>query len=129
MGFFDKLLGGAAAAPIKAIGDIVDDIHTSKEEKADAEIKLTEVVGRLQALQADITKSESQHRSLFVAGWRPSVGWLCSAGLAVNFVIAPVLSPWLTLTTPDPETMISLVLALCGIGGLRTIEKSRALTK
>jgi hypothetical protein len=129
MGFFSKLLGGAAAAPIKVIGDIVDDIHTSKEEKADAEIKLTEVVGKLQALQADITKSESQHRSLFIAGWRPSVGWLCSVGLAVNFVVAPILSPWVVLETPDPDTMISLVLALCGIGGLRTIEKTRALTR
>jgi hypothetical protein len=129
MGFFDKVLGKAAAAPIKAIGDIVDDIHTSKEEKLDAEVKLTEVAARLQSLQADITKQEANHRSLFVAGWRPSVGWLCSCGLAVNFVIAPLLSPYVILNTPNPDTMISLVLALCGIGGLRTIEKSRGLTK
>jgi len=129
MGFFDKLLGKAAAAPIKAIGDIVDDIHTSKEEKLDAEIKLTEVASKLQSLQADITKTEAAHRSVFVAGWRPFVGWVCGLGLGLNMLMAPLLSPWLSFQTADSDQLIALVLALCGVGGLRTVEKARGLTR
>lgn len=129
MGFLDKLLGKAAAAPIKAIGDIVDDIHTSKEEKLDAEIKLTEVASKLKALQADITKTEASHRSVFVAGWRPFVGWVCGLGLGLNMLMAPLLSPWLTFQTADSDQLIALVLALCGVGGLRTVEKARGLTR
>jgi len=129
MGFFDKLLGSAAAAPIKAIGDIVDDIHTSKEESLDAEIKLKEVASKLQSLQADITKTEASHRSVFVSGWRPLCGWVCGLGLGFNTLIAPMLSPFVVVQTSDSEQLIALVLDLFGIGCLRTVEKARGLTR
>ena len=129
MGFLDKLLGGAASAPIKAIGDIVDDIHTSKEEKLNAETKLAEVASKLQSLQAEITRQEASHRSVFVAGWRPSIGWVCGIGLGINFIISPILSPWVTLTTVDPDALLTLALSMMGVAGLRTVEKSRGLSR
>lgn len=129
MGFLSKILGGAATAPIKEIGSIIDDIHTSGEEKADANQKLVEVGARLQTLQAEITKQEAQHRTIFVAGWRPGVGWICVIGLAMNFIIAPVVAPIYEIVPPDPDTLLSLVLALTGVGSLRTIEKAWGLTR
>ncbi len=129
MGWLSKVLGKSAAAPIKEIGSIIDDIHTSGEEKADANQKLVEVGARLQTLQAEITKQEAQHRTIFVAGWRPGVGWICVIGLAMNFVIAPLLAPIYEIAPPDPQTLLSLVLALTGVGSLRTIEKAWGLTR
>lgn len=129
MGFLDKILGGAAAAPIESIGKIIDDIHTSKEEKLDAETTLYKIGAKLQGLQAEITKTEAQHRTLFVSGWRPSVGWLCTFGLFVNYVLAPIVSPWVSLQVADSDTLLTLVLAMSGIAGLRTVEKARGLTR
>jgi hypothetical protein len=129
MSFWSKLLGDTAAAPVKAIGDIIDDLHTSGEEKADASQKLLEVKARLQGLQADITKQEAGHRSVFVAGWRPSIGWVCGIGLGINFIVAPLVSPWTTLQTVDPDALLALSLSMMGVAGLRTVEKARGLSK
>jgi len=129
MGFFKKLIGEAAAAPVKEIGKIIDNVHTSREEELNAEQKLTETVTALQKLQAQITISESKHRSVFVAGWRPAVGWVSVIGLFFNFIIAPALSPWVEFETSDPEQLLALILGLSGIAGYRTIEKSLGLTR
>ncbi len=131
MGFFDKLLGSAAAAPIKAIGDIVDDIHTSKEESLDAEIKLKEVASKLQSLQADITKTEASHRSVFVAGWRPSLMYLCIMILGFNYIIAPLSASFghPIQQVADPDHIFNLVMAAMGMAGLRTLEKRNGLTR
>jgi len=129
MSFFKKLIGEAAAAPVKEIGKIIDNVHTSREEELSAEQKLTETVTSLQRLQAQITKSESQHRSIFVAGWRPACGWVCVTGLFFNFIVAPLLSPWVTIETSETGQLLALVLGLCGVAGYRTIEKSLGLTR
>lgn len=129
MGFLSKLLGETAAAPISAIGDIIDDIHTSKEEKLEAEQILYKIEAKLQSAQAEITKSESQHRTVFVAGWRPFIGWICGTGIAINFVVAPLMSPFYMIQTTDPDSLFTLALAMMGVAGLRTVEKARGLTK
>jgi hypothetical protein len=79
-----------------------------------------------------------------VAGWRPFIGWGCSLGLAWKFLIAPflvyitsvlatILANPQALTIPLPEInageLIPLVLALLGLGGLRSWEKDKGLTK
>ena len=74
---------------------------------------------------------------MFVAGWRPAVGWLCVAGLAAEWVVLPILgSYWAmlhgaTLPLPELETgeLLTLLTGMLGMGGLRTWEKSRGLTK
>jgi hypothetical protein len=129
MSFFSKLIGDGAARPVEAIGKIIDDLHTSKEEQLEAEQVLVNVQAKLQGLQAEITKQEASHRSVFIAGWRPSLGWVCSLGFAVNFIVAPAVSPWYEINTADADTMLSLALAMMGIAGLRTVEKARGLTR
>ena len=131
MGFFKKLIGEAAAAPVKEIGKIIDNVHTSREEELNAEQKLTETVTALQRLQAQITISESKHRSVFVAGWRPGLAWLCVFILFFNYVVVPVMGVFEIKIEgiADPEHIENIVLALAGIASLRTIEKARGLTR
>jgi hypothetical protein len=126
MGWFEKILGGTAAAPIKAIGDIVDNIHTSDEEKKTAEIKLQEVSNSLIRLQAEITKTEAAHRSVFVAGWRPAVGWCCALVFLQHYVIGPIAG---IETQLSPEHMENILYAMMGVAGLRTVEKAKGLTR
>lgn len=86
--------------------------------------------------QLKINEMEAQHRSLFVAGWRPAIGWICVAGLAYNFLLYPLLTWWAVSSgadfTPPPllsENLMELVLAMLGLGALRTFEKFKGVTK
>ena len=76
-------------------------------------------------LQAEINKIEASHRSIFVAGWRPAIGWVCAAGLAFPFLVNPVLQWWSGSPGPEmpTEALTSLIIALLGLGSLRTVEK------
>lgn len=136
MGFFAKLFGAGAAAPIEAIGSAFDKLFTSDEEKLDKQALLARIAQRPQLLQAEINRIEAGHRSLFVAGWRPFIGWVCGAGFLWAFLGHPVFE-WvvaargLDLTPPAiaTENMMELVLALLGLGGLRTVEKLQGRAK
>jgi hypothetical protein len=85
--------------------------------------------------QMEINKQEAAHRTVFVAGWRPSIGWICSAGLAYQFVLLPILS-WVALAqgipVPPPielSALIPLLMGMLGLGGLRTYEKKNGIAK
>lgn len=131
MGIFSKLLGGGAAKPIEAIGNTFDQLFTSDEERLQAEAVLTKLAQKPHILQAEINKIEAGHRSMFVAGWRPMIGWVCGVGLAFPFIANPILQ-WAT-GDPGPvlptEALTSMVLALLGLGTLRTVEKLQGKSK
>jgi len=126
-----KLFGAGIAEPINAIGKIVDDVYTSEEERLTAAELLLRIEQEPHKLQAEINKLEASHRSLFVAGWRPAIGWVCSVGLAFVFLFNPIIQ-WST-GKPGPEmpleAMTTLVVSLLGLGGLRTFEKVMGRTK
>lgn len=87
--------------------------------------------------QIEVNKAEAQHKSLFVSGWRPSVGWICSIAMGYHFVLQPVIVFAATAagaTLPDlPEfdmdSLMTVLLGMLGLGGLRTYEKQKGLTK
>jgi hypothetical protein len=131
MSFFSKLIGDGAARPVEAIGKIIDDLHTSKEEQLEAEQVLVNVQAKLQGLQAEITKQEASHRSVFVAGWRPGLMWLCIAILGFNYLVAPVALSFghIVPQIADPDHIFNLVIAAMGMASLRTIEKRNGITR
>jgi hypothetical protein len=84
-------------------------------------------------LQTKINEIEAGHRTLFVAGWRPFIGWICGVALAYNFVIRDLFI-WITKTTDAPpalqmEHLMTVLLGMLGLGGLRTFEKIKDKTK
>lgn len=87
--------------------------------------------------QTDINKAEAQHRSIFVAGWRPFIGWTCGVALAYHFVVAPLIlfgAGWAGADIPDlpqfdMESLMTVLLGMLGLGGMRTFEKAKGLTK
>lgn len=131
MSLLRSLLGGAAAQPIEAIGNVVDQLFTSDEEKAQAQMVLEKIRQSPHILQAEINKIEAQHRSVFVAGWRPFIGWICGVGLFFTFIINPLLQWWSGQEGPalPLDAMTMLVTALLGLGGLRTFEKLNGRAK
>ncbi len=87
--------------------------------------------------QLEINKAEAQHKSIFVAGWRPFIGWTCGVALCWHFVLAPVtmfLCAYLGVTIQelpsfDMGSLLTILGGLLGLGSLRTYEKQKGLTK
>ena len=87
--------------------------------------------------QLEINKAEASHRSIFVSGWRPSVGWVCSIAMAYHFVLQPLIIFGVTvagvaipeLPKFDMNSLMTVLMGMLGLGGLRTFEKTKGLTK
>ncbi|MBS0289289.1 MAG: hypothetical protein JSS07_04530 [Proteobacteria bacterium] len=111
--------------PIETIGLVLDKLFTSEEEKTQAKAVMEKLRQNPSALQVELNKNESQHRSLMVAGWRPFIGWVCGFGLANVFVFNPWLQWLCGIQGPQLplDVMMELVIAMLGLGTLRTFEK------
>ena len=136
-GFLAGLIGKGAAEPIEAIGNIVDGLFTSDEERLDKQTILARIGMQPRLVQMEINKIEAQHRSIFVAGWRPFIGWVCGLALAYNFIARDLLVYAITVidkTVPAPpalqlEHLMTVLVGLLGLGGLRTVEKLKGRAK
>ena len=111
-----------------------------KEKRAAAEreieAQLTTHLAQIDLAQLDINKTEAAHRSVFVSGWRPMIGWTCGAAMALNFLIFPLASFVLAQTghlvklpNLDMTQMMPVLMGMLGLGGLRTVEKLKQVSK
>ena len=73
--------------------------------------------------QLEVNKVEAASDSVFVAGWRPAVGWICAIALAYSTMLIPFLDIWFTVPTLDTDLLRTVLLGMLGMGGLRTVEK------
>ena len=73
--------------------------------------------------QLEINKVEAAHKSLFVAGWRPAIGWGCMLGLLYNTIIANVLSIWIEVPEVDTTLLVPVMMGMLGLGAMRSYEK------
>ena len=113
---------------------IIDRVIPDKAAAAQAQAELVkmQVSGELEQLagQLEVNKVEAAHQSLFVAGWRPFIGWVCGAALAYQFVIRPIVTwavPSMGYTIAEmpglDDNLWELLTGMLGLGGLRTYEK------
>ena len=111
-----------------------------KEAKAKAEreieAQLTTHLAKIDLAQLDINKTEAAHRSIFVAGWRPFIGWSCGIALCWTYVATPILHFVLAQTghlvelpAMDMSQMMPVLMGMLGLGGLRTFEKFKKVSK
>ena len=135
MGILSSLFGGGKggiAEPIDAIANLIDSVFTSDEEKAQGLLLKQRLALKPALMQAEINKVQAGHRSIFVAGARPFLMWVCGLGFLFAFVINPVLQ-WLAPALGSPElpldAMLELTLAMLGLAGLRTVEKLNGKAK
>jgi hypothetical protein len=129
------LLGGKGGA-LKTIAKVVDEIHTSEEEKLDKKILMQRIQQKLAEKQLDVNAKEATHRSVFVAGWRPAIGWVGAFALMFEFILSPCIEWYskfagLNLTAPAIETgsLLAIVTSMLGVAGMRSFEKAKGLTK
>jgi len=131
MGLLSFLFGGGISKAATGIADAVDRFVETPEEKEAAAILRTKILQRPDKWQAEINRTEALHRSIFVAGWRPAIGWICAMALAWGWIVGPTLEffiPDRTMPVIEVGQAISLVMALLGLAATRTYEKQKGLT-
>lgn len=138
MGWLAKLFGvGGGTDAVTAVGNAFDAVFTSDEERAQAKALLEKLKQQPAALQVELNKVEASHRSTFVAGWRPFVGWVCGVGFGYHFVIQPFLLfivAWSGADMPalpefDMTSLQTVLMGMLGLGSLRTFEKLKGKAK
>ena len=133
MGWFSKLTGGGGVVePVVAIGNVIDQLFTSDEERAAGELLKQKLAQAPMLAQTEINKVQAGHRSTFVAGARPFLMWVCGFGLLFAFVINPIIE-WIAPKRGSPdlplEAMMELTIAMLGLATLRTVEKVKGVSK
>jgi|TARA_R110002020_G_scaffold65563_3_gene173133 hypothetical protein len=125
---------------LPVVGDVLDRFFPNKEERAKAEreieAKLTAHLASIDLAQLEVNKQEASHRSLLVAGWRPFVGWTCGLALFYTYLIQPMATFVLAQTghliqlpPVDLSAMMPVLLGMLGLGGLRSFEKYKGVSK
>lgn len=143
MSIISNLLGSGNV--VKSVGDTLDNLFTSDEERQEAENELTKAQRRFDHLadklvaqqniaQTEVNKVEAASSSLFQAGWRPAIGWIGVLALAYQFVIYPMLL-WLIAFVPEIKTppaleanmMFTIITGMLGIAGMRSLDKIKGV--
>ncbi len=130
-----------AAFPIigDIIGKVIDRVLPDKaaNDAAKATLLQMQVSGELKEVtdQLAVNLAEAQSKSVFVAGWRPFVGWVCGAAFAWSFVLQPFLMFGAAVThhavdpkilpTLDLATMMPVLLGMLGLGAMRSYDKAQ----
>lgn len=119
--------------------DLIGRFFPDPEKKREAEMELMRMAaeGELKQViaQLEINAREAMHPSIFVAGWRPFFGWCGGCAFLYSTIAQPLLS-WYGATKgwPQPpalnmDLLWVVITGMLGIGGLRTFEKSKGVSK
>ena len=121
----------------EVIDRLVPDKNAASKAKREMEKALidAETAGILG--QLEINKIEAAHRSIWTSGWRPFCGWVAGSALLYHYVLQPIIVFGLALTettTPalptfDMQSLMTILMGMLGLGGMRSFEKFKGLTK
>jgi|TARA_R100001224_G_scaffold97971_1_gene68179 hypothetical protein len=126
---------------LPAVTDVIGRfLPEDKEARAKAERQLEKQLAthlaKIDLAQLDINKTEAAHRSVFVSGWRPFIGWSCGVALAWSYVVTPILTFILAQTgylvelpSMNLGEMMPVLMGMLGLGGLRTFEKFKKVSR
>ncbi len=121
---------------VGAVGKVLDKFVADKDLKAKLEHEIETAMLEQNLAQMEVNKTEAAHKSLFVSGWRPAVGWVAVSALAWHFILAPALVFAFAVAgynEPLPEIDIgplnTILMAMLGMSGLRSFEKSKGVAR
>ena len=127
---------GIAESVIGVAGKVLDKFVEDKDLKNKLDAELRSQLINLDALQAQTNLEQAKHDSIFVAGARPAIMWICAFALAWQYIIAQMASwglaiwyPVITLPALGTEELTGLVMALLGLGAARSYEKSKGVAR
>lgn len=106
---------------------LVDLVRKFIPDRAAQDAAIAEINTAVNAAAAQVGAAmveDSKSASRFNSGWRPALGWICALGLGMHYLFFPVAGMFIYVKSPlDVGALLSLVTALLGLGGLRTVER------
>lgn len=124
---------------IPLLGTLLDRILPDKNaaQKAKDELAILAARGELDLLlgQLNVNAEEAKSDNLFVAGWRPSIGWVCSVAFAYHFVFYPIVISIAAISGADTShlpvfdmsSLMTVLGGMLGLGAFRTLEKVKGV--
>ena len=134
------MLGTLVSTILPLAETVIDRVVPDKNAKAkalqDLEHMLVEAETKGQLAQIEVNKIEAGSRSVWTSGWRPFIGWTCGFAMAYAYVVQPILvfilaqSGYLIdLPRVELAEMMPILLGMLGLGGLRSFEKYKKISK
>ena len=122
---------------IVPISDILEKLIPDKDLKIRLKHELESELHKANLAQLKVNQQEAAHNSLFVAGWRPFIGWVCGVALCWHFILQPItvmiirLAGYEQVILPDFDfsQLSTILMGMLGLGGLRTFEKMKGLSR
>jgi hypothetical protein len=126
---------------IGPVTGLLDKFVEDKDQKARLAHEIATMSERhaqdLAIAQIEVNKAEAASGSIFKGGWRPAIGWVCASAFAYHFVLQPVivfgvLSAGVDLPALpefDMASLMTVMMGMLGLGGLRTYEKQKGISK
>ena len=132
-----SFIGGSIGDAFQKIMSVFKvDPTVALQSRTDIEKIQLELQGKLVdqvTQQIAVNQAEAANRSVFVAGWRPAIGWICGLALFTDFIVGPIgtwIAALLKHPTPFPQldlgSLLPLLLGMLGLGAMRTAEKINA---
>ena len=129
-----------AQSLVAPVTGILDKFIEDKDQKAAMAHEIATIADKQANEQAkaqiQLNAVEAAHNSMFVAGWRPSIGWVCSLAMLMNFILLPLINAGLEfggvdlhIDLIDMETMMPVLFGMLGLGGMRTAEKIKGVQR
>lgn len=128
---------------IESVGKVAGDLITTDKERMQLELEGRKIDQSVDLAQISVNNTEAQHASVFVAGWRPAIGWIGAAAMAYQFLLYPILT-WVwalaqasghlpaAMQPPpmlDADALWVILSGILGIAGMRSFEKSKGVAR
>ena len=121
----------------KLLGKFIEDKDTKNKIAFELSTMAEKHAQELAKSQIEVNKAEAQSRHWFVASWRPFIGWTCGIALLWHFVLSQFIiffTAMFGVTIPplpefDMGSLMTVLMGMLGLGGLRTFEKYKKITK
>lgn len=137
MSLVGNAIAGGVEGALNAATGFVDALFTSDEERLTKAEAMERLRQRPQMAQISVNLAEANHRTVFVAGWRPYIGWVCGTALLYKFLGHPLIAWLVAIFAPhvvpppsvDIQELVAILLAMLGMAGYRTYEKRTGVAK
>ena len=127
---------GIVESVVGVAGKVLDKFVEDKDLKTKLNAELKSQIVSLDLAQAQANIEQAKHPSVFIAGARPAIMWICAFGLGWQFVLQPIAlwglavsSMDITLPVIQTEGLMTLTLSLLGLGGMRSFEKFKGIQR
>ena len=128
---------------IESVGKVAGDLVTTEKEKRELDLREKELDQKTDLAQIEVNKAEAQHSSVFVAGWRPAIGWVGVAAMAYQFLLYPLMlwgwtwmqgTGWIPAELKAPPVLEAdqlwvILSGILGIAGMRSFEKTKGVAR